>query len=55
MSKLTEWKAMPWVTGGSAAIMLKDPNDTATISQVRELLAKLPAIRERRRPHSRGG
>jgi predicted AlkP superfamily pyrophosphatase or phosphodiesterase len=39
--KITDWKAMPWVNGGAAAIMLKDPNDTATISQVRELLAKV--------------
>jgi len=61
--KITEWKAMPWVTGGSAAIMLKDPNDTATISQVRELLAKVasdPAngvdrILEADELHKRGG
>jgi len=39
--KITDWKAMPWVTGGSAAIVLKDANDTETLSQVRELLAKL--------------
>lgn len=39
--KITDWKAMPWVTGGSAAIMLKDPNDAATLGQVRELLAKI--------------
>ena len=39
--KITDWKAIPWVTGGSAAIVLKDPNDTATPSQVRELLAKV--------------
>ena len=39
--KIADWKAMPWVTGGSAAIMLKDPNDAATRSQVRELLAKV--------------
>jgi predicted AlkP superfamily pyrophosphatase or phosphodiesterase len=39
--KIADWKAMPWVTGGSAAIVLKDPNDTETLSQVRELLAKL--------------
>src|SRR6202035_852997 len=30
-----------WVTGGSAAIMLKDPSDAATLHQVRELLAKV--------------
>jgi predicted AlkP superfamily pyrophosphatase or phosphodiesterase len=39
--KITDWKAMPWVTGGSAAIVLKDPADAATLAQVRELLAKL--------------
>jgi predicted AlkP superfamily pyrophosphatase or phosphodiesterase len=39
--KVTDWKAMPWVTGGSAAIILKDPKDSATLAQVRELLAKL--------------
>ena len=41
--KVADWKAMPWVTGGSAAIVLKDPNDAATLAQVRELLAKLAA------------
>src|SRR5262249_39711477 len=25
--KITESKAIPWVTGGSAAIVMKDPND----------------------------
>ncbi len=39
--KIADWKAMPWVTGGSAAIVLKDPGDVATLAQVRELLAKL--------------
>jgi predicted AlkP superfamily pyrophosphatase or phosphodiesterase len=61
--KITEWKAMPWVTGGSAAIMLKDPNDTATISQVRELLARVASdpgngvdrILEAEELHKRGG
>jgi predicted AlkP superfamily pyrophosphatase or phosphodiesterase len=41
--KVTDWKAMPWVTGGSAAIVLKDPTDTATLTKVRELLTKLAA------------
>jgi predicted AlkP superfamily pyrophosphatase or phosphodiesterase len=61
--KITDWKAIPWVTGGSAAIMLKDPNDAATVSQVRELLAKVasdPAngidrILEADDVHKRGG
>lgn len=41
--KITDWKAVPWPTGGSAAIMLKDPNDIATVATVRELLGKLAA------------
>ena len=61
--KITDWKAMPWVTGGSAAIVLKDANDAATAVKVRELLAKLasdPAngidrILEAEELHSRGG
>jgi predicted AlkP superfamily pyrophosphatase or phosphodiesterase len=61
--KITDWKAMPWVTGGSAAIMLKDPNDAATLTQVRELLAHVasdPAngidrILEAAELHQRGG
>jgi predicted AlkP superfamily pyrophosphatase or phosphodiesterase len=40
---ITDWKAMPWETGGSAAIVLKNPQDTATLEQVRDLLAKLAA------------
>ena len=41
--KVTDWKAFPWATGGSAAIVLKDPKDQAVAAQVRELLAKLAA------------
>jgi predicted AlkP superfamily pyrophosphatase or phosphodiesterase len=41
--KITEWRAIPWVTGGSAAIVLKDPNDEATLAEVRALLDKLAA------------
>src|SRR5271168_2068469 len=41
--KITDWKAMPWPTGGSAAIVLEDPKDAATAATVRELLAKLAA------------
>lgn len=40
---VTDWKAMPWTAGGSAAIVLKDPADGATLAQVRELLDKLAA------------
>jgi predicted AlkP superfamily pyrophosphatase or phosphodiesterase len=39
--KIADWKAMPWVTGGSAAIVLKDPGDAGTREQVHALLAKL--------------
>lgn len=61
--KTTDWKAMPWVTGGSAAIVLKDPGDKETLGQVRELLAKVasdPAngvdrILEGEALHERGG
>jgi len=61
--KIVDWKAMPWVTGGSAAIVLKDPNDAATLSRVRELLGKLAAdpangidrVLEADELHKRGG
>jgi predicted AlkP superfamily pyrophosphatase or phosphodiesterase len=39
--KITDWQAIPWVTGGSAAIVVKDLNDTATLTQVRKLLARV--------------
>jgi predicted AlkP superfamily pyrophosphatase or phosphodiesterase len=41
--KITDWKAMPWETGGSAAIVLKDPKDQETLGVVHDLLAKLAA------------
>jgi len=61
--KIADWKAIPWVTGGSAAIVLKDPDDTVILSQVRELLAKVarePAngvdrILDAEELHKRGG
>lgn len=61
--KITDWKAIPWVTGGSAAIVLKAPDDTVILSQVRELLAKVasdPAngvdrILDAEELHKRGG
>ena len=37
------WKAMPWFSGGMAAIMLHDPNDEAAAKQAGELLHKLAA------------
>lgn len=61
--KITDWKAMPWVTGGSAAIVLKDPGDAGTLAEVHELLTKLaedPAngidrVLEAAELHKRGG
>ena len=54
---------MPWETGGSAAIVLKDPANQETVGEVRELLAKLagdPAngidrVLEAEELHQRGG
>jgi predicted AlkP superfamily pyrophosphatase or phosphodiesterase len=40
---VTDWKAMPWVTGGSAAIVLKDAKDQPTREAVHDLLSKLQA------------
>ncbi|MGB8495857.1 MAG: alkaline phosphatase family protein [Candidatus Acidiferrum sp.] len=61
--KITDWRAMPWETGGSAAIVLKDAQDKTTLSEVRELLAKLTAdpangidrVLEAEELHKRGG
>jgi predicted AlkP superfamily pyrophosphatase or phosphodiesterase len=39
--KITDWKAMPWPAGGSAAIMLADPADIAVQRRVKELLDRL--------------
>jgi predicted AlkP superfamily pyrophosphatase or phosphodiesterase len=36
--KITDWKAKAWGSGGSAAVMLKDPADEATRRLVRSLL-----------------
>jgi predicted AlkP superfamily pyrophosphatase or phosphodiesterase len=41
--KISDWRAMPWVQSASAAIMLKDPADAATLKEVRELLVKVAA------------
>jgi predicted AlkP superfamily pyrophosphatase or phosphodiesterase len=43
MPEVKSWKAEPWMAGGMAAIMLRDPNDHATEQQVQSLLAKLAA------------
>ncbi|MGO8818030.1 MAG: alkaline phosphatase family protein [Terriglobia bacterium] len=60
---ITDWRAMPWETGGSAAIVLKDPQDQVTLAEVRDLLAKLAAdpangidrVLEAEELHKRGG
>jgi predicted AlkP superfamily pyrophosphatase or phosphodiesterase len=60
---VTDWKAMPWETGGSAAIVLKNPQDRATVDEVRDLLKKLESdpgngirrILDAEELHERGG
>ena len=39
--KIASWKATLWPMGGSAAVILADPNDTGTRTKVDTLLAKL--------------
>lgn len=46
--KVTTWDAMPWPSGGSAAILLARPDDTALLAKVGTLLAKLKADPEMR-------
>jgi predicted AlkP superfamily pyrophosphatase or phosphodiesterase len=41
--EVASWKAEPWMAGGMAAIMLRDPGDQQTGSQARTLLDKLAA------------
>ena len=41
--RITDWTAMPWTSGGAAAIVLKQPTDAAAQSEVRLLLEKLAA------------
>lgn len=38
-----DWKAQPWSGSGMAAVMLRDPADSKTESQVRDLLQSLKA------------
>ena len=60
---LTDWEATPWETGGSAAIVLKNPKDQTVLAKTRELLAKLSAdpangidrVLEADELHKRGG
>jgi len=40
---IADWEAMPWETGGSAAVVLKDPGNREIAARTRELLAKLSA------------
>ncbi|HET7341960.1 MAG TPA: alkaline phosphatase family protein, partial [Methylomirabilota bacterium] len=61
--RVTEWSALPWSSGGSAAIVLKDPADGATRTAVRQVLARLAAehpdavdrVLEADALHARGG
>ena len=41
--RITEWHAVPWSSGGSAAIVLKDADDELTRQQTHLLLLKLKA------------
>ncbi|WP_114239751.1 alkaline phosphatase family protein [Dyella sp. C9] len=42
-STVTDWKAMPWNDGGSAAIVLRDPSDQVVRAKVAALLQQLQA------------
>lgn len=41
--KIATWEAMPWIAGGSAAIVLQRPNDVMLSQKVRDVLARLKA------------
>lgn len=41
--RVLDWKAMPWVDGGSAAIILRNPEDQITREKVEQLLQHLAA------------
>lgn len=41
--KVASWTAMPWIAGGSAAIMLARPDDAAIAAQTKALLDRLAA------------
>jgi predicted AlkP superfamily pyrophosphatase or phosphodiesterase len=41
--KISDWKAIPWPAGGSAAIMLANPADEPVAAQVKQLLERLAA------------
>lgn len=42
-SGVTDWKAEPWPDGGSAAVVLKNPNDANVQLEVKQLLDRLAA------------
>jgi hypothetical protein len=42
-SGIADWKAMPWESGGSAAIVLKDRSDDGVRDQVARFLERLRA------------
>ena len=42
-TKIKEWDAAPWPSGGSVAIVLKRPDDAALVARVRAVLDKLKA------------
>lgn len=41
--KIASWQAIPWISGGAAAIMLAKPDDQALIARVKALLDRLAA------------
>ncbi|HLJ87195.1 MAG TPA: ectonucleotide pyrophosphatase/phosphodiesterase [Candidatus Angelobacter sp.] len=61
--KVKSWDAEPWISGGSAAIVLKDPADAQVLSKVKTMLDKLtsdPAngierVLDQREMHEMGG
>ena len=42
-NKILSWKAMPWLAGGTAAILLANPADDAVRAEVAALLDRLAA------------
>jgi predicted AlkP superfamily pyrophosphatase or phosphodiesterase len=43
ITTVERWEAMPWTSGGSAAIVLKDSHDPALVKKTSELLKQLAA------------
>jgi predicted AlkP superfamily pyrophosphatase or phosphodiesterase len=41
--KVREWQAIAWISGGSAAIMMRDPNDNRARQKARETLQRVAA------------